>query len=285
MRTLLTVGILLSATSALAESQWLDEKNGCGRAGNFAKSGAAADLPGCSGKLPKDAPQVEVVLHDAKRKLLDAEELLTKNKLDKLDALLTQVESDLGKSPPVSMELPERWEQAEPLYKRAIETLRNRRRLAPFVDKLRTVFAAALDADSSRNKKELEGGPADALKAAEACTAAFAEARAARVDPSTPVELEKDKPRRLDDLQGECERIRKTADGLAKAQVAAAKAKRAQLRKGLRGDRLKAFDAHPTALPEFEGAIGKATVWKYSGGAEAYTFKGNKQVGHTVGKK
>jgi hypothetical protein len=122
------------------------------------------------------------------------------------------------------MEIPDRWEQAQPLYKRAIESLRNRRRLAPMVDKLRASWSAAIEADKSRNKKELDGGPADALKAAEACVAAFAETRAAKIDPATPIELEKDKPIHLDAAQADCERVRKSADSLARAQ-AAAKAK------------------------------------------------------------
>jgi hypothetical protein len=277
---ILSVGIL-TAAAARAESPWLDAGNGCGRAVNFAKTGHAADLPGCSGRLPKDAPQVEVLLHDAKRKLLDAEELLAKNKLDKLDALLAEVEAELVKNPPVNPEIPDRWEQAQSLYKQEIESLRNRRRLAPLADKLRATWTAAMEGDK-KNKKEIDGGPAEALKAAEACAAAFAEAHTAKVDGATEVELEKDKPRRLDQAQAECERVRKSADGLARAQAAAAKARRAQWRKTLKGDRLKTFDAHPAALPEFEGsavnwrAIAKVPVWKY--GAEIYTFKGNKLV-------
>jgi hypothetical protein len=293
MRSLILTTGLLGAATAWAESPWLDPEKGCGRAANFAKTGHAADLPGCSGKLPKDAPQVEVVLHDAKNKLLDAEELLGKNKLEKLDALLTQVEGDLGKSPPVNPEIPDRWEQAQPIYKREVESLRNRRRLAPMVEKLRTSWTAAMEADKSRNKKELEGGPADAMKAADACTAAFAEVRTAKIEPSTEIELEKDKLRRVDEAQGDCERVHKSADGNQRAQVAAAKAKRAQWRKAVRGDRLKTFDAHATALPEFEGAadnwraIAKVPVWKYPGpsGVEIYTFKANKLASRTVAKK
>src|SRR4051812_19989092 len=113
--------LALVAARAHAESSvWFDSHNDCGRAATFAKSGRAADLPGCSGRVPKDAPQVELTLHDAKRRLVDAEELLDKNKLDKIDALLTQAEADLARTPPVHPELPDRWDQAEPLYRREI---------------------------------------------------------------------------------------------------------------------------------------------------------------------
>lgn len=288
------LGLALAPVSARAESNvWLDPHNDCGHGAAFAKSGRAADLPGCSGRLPKDAPQVELVLHDAKRKLVEAEELLGKNKLDKMDPLLADVEAALAKAPPqMNPDIPDRWDQAQPLYRREIASLRNRRKLAPQIDKLRSTHAAALEADKTRNHKEVEGGPADALKAAQACVAAFAEVRAAGIDMTTMVELEKDRPRPLEESAADCERVRHSADTLARAQEQAARARRAQWRKVLKGDRLKTFDAHPTALPDFEGApdhwraIARVPVWKYPSdkGHELYTFKGNKLAGRTVEK-
>ncbi|HEX9104719.1 MAG TPA: hypothetical protein VF997_21055 [Polyangia bacterium] len=283
---------LVSVPGHADTAVWFDSHNDCGRAAAFAKSGRAADLPGCGGRLPKDAPQVEVVLHDAKRRLVDAEDLLGKNKLDKIDPLLTQVEADLAKTPPVHPDLPDRWEQAEPLYRREIASLRNRRKLAPQLDRLRTTHAAALEADKTRNKKELAGGPADALKAAQACVAAFSEVRSTGIDMSVMVELEKDRPRPLEESGADCERVRRSAETLARAQEQASRARRAQWRKVLKGDRLKTFDEHPTALPEFEGvaehwrAIAHVAVWTYATptGHERYTFKGNKLAGRTVEK-
>lgn len=287
------LGVALAVAPGHADSAvWFDSHNECGRAATFAKTGHAADLPGCSGRIPKDAPAVEIVLHDAKRKLVEVEELLGKNKLDKIDALLTQAEADLAKTPSVNPDLPDRWEQAEPMYRREIASLRNRRKLAPHLDALRATYAAALEADKTRNNKELEGGPADALKAAQACVAAFADVRAAAIDMTVIVELQKDQPRPLQEASADCERIRRSAEALARAQERAARARRAQWRKVLKGDRLKTFDEHPTALPQFDGAaqswraVARVPVWTYAtaAGRERYTFKGNKLAGRTVEK-
>jgi hypothetical protein len=284
---------LAPATARADNAAWFDSHNDCGRGAAFAKSGRAVDLPGCAGKLPKDAPPVEVVLHDAKRRLVEAEELLGKNKLDKIDPLLAEVEAALAKPPPsMNPDVPDRWEQSEPLYRQQIAALRNRRKLAPRLEPLRAAHAAALAADKTRNKKELEGGPGDALKAAQACVAAFADVRAAGIDLATTVELEKGEPRPLQAAAAECERVRHSAETLVRAQEQAARARRAQWRKGLKGDRLKTFDEHATALPEFEGApdhwraIARVPVWKYTtaAGHEVYTFKGNKLASRSVEK-
>src|SRR4051812_19492414 len=114
---------LVLLVAATAHADYFDAGNGCGRAANFAKSGKVADLPGCTGKLPKDAPQVEVVLRDAKQLLLEAEERLAKGKLDKIDALLASAKEKLSHAPPVSPDLPDRWEQSLPLYERTIASL------------------------------------------------------------------------------------------------------------------------------------------------------------------
>jgi hypothetical protein len=293
------VDCLFAMTLALApavargdSAVWFDSHNDCGRGGAFAKSGRAADLPGCSGRLPKDAPQVEVVLRDAKRRLVEVEELVGKNKLDKIDPLLAEVEAALAKTPPMNSDVPDRWEQSEPLYRREIAALRNRRKLAPHLEQLRTAYAAAVEADKTRNHKEIEGGPADALKVAQACIAAFADVRPAGIDMTTTVELQKGEPRPLQDAAADCERVRRSAETLARAQERAARARRAQWRRVLKGDRLKTFDAHPMALPEFEGApndwraLARVPVWEYAtaAGHELYTFKGNKLASRTVQK-
>jgi hypothetical protein len=296
MRTSLVLfaTLLLAAPRAGAAegNPWFDTSNGCGRAATFADSQRAADLPGCTGRLPKNPPQVEQLLHDVKRKLVDAEDYLRKNKLDRIDPLLAEAESALATVPQVHPELPDRWEQAEPLYRREIAALRNRRKLAPLLEGLRTSHRAALEADKTRNRRELRGGPADALKAAQQCLTQFAAVKAAGIELATTVELEKDRPRPLGEQSGECERIRRSADELVRAQDKADKARRAQLRKAVKGDRLKTFDAHPTSLPEIEGgddnwrAVAKAAVWKYPtpAGGELYTFKGNKLVSKKAAK-
>jgi len=277
---LLVLGLAPSARGDTA--RWFDAKQGCGPIGAFAKSGRASDLPGCTGRLPKDAPQVEVALHDAKEKLVDAEELLDKGKLDKVEALLTEVEAALGKAPPEHRDMPDRWEQAERLYRQHVVTLRNRRKLAPLVERLRASYAAAQEADRSRNRKDQEGGPAEAAKLAQACLAAFGEARTTGVPMDTSIELAKNTaPQRLDAATGECERVRRSTETLAKEQEKAARARRTAARRGLKGDRLKVFDAHPGALPEAQGSLATAAEWRYvtPSGTETITWKGNKRVG------
>src|SRR5688572_10075555 len=153
---IVALGLLLAGSAHAAN--WSDPDNGCGTGAAFAKSGKVADLPGCSGKVPKDAPAVELLLRDAKRALADAEELLDKNKVDKMDkvdALLKSVEESLSKAPPLSPELPDRWEQAQPLYTRLIGSFKQRRNLAPSLDKLRFSLAEAAKA-----AKNMETDPA-----------------------------------------------------------------------------------------------------------------------------
>jgi hypothetical protein len=269
--------LLLPAVSSADNPVWFDPKNGCGRAANFAKSGMVADLPGCSGKVPKGAPQVETVLHDAKEKLLDAEELLGKNKVDKIDGLLGEAEKILSATPPVHPELPDRWEQALPLYQKTIVTLRNRRVLLPHTEKLKGAYQAA-SAAKAKNTAATEGGPAEALAAAKACVAAFEPVRAAKLDLATEVDLDKG-PRPLAETLAECEELKKSAEPLVKLQEKALKAKRASWRKALKGDRRKVFDQHPNQLPTFDqkgGGPASVSEWKY--GDKTFTFKGNKLV-------
>jgi hypothetical protein len=224
---IVALGLLLAGTAHAAN--WSDPDNGCGTGAAFAKSGKVADLPGCSGKVPKDAPAVELLLRDAKRSLADAEELLDKNKVDKMDkvdALLKSVEEALSKPPPLSPELPDRWEQAQPLYTRTIASFKQRRNLAPSIEKLRFSLAEAAKAG-----KNMETDPAIALAAAKTCVAAFDPPRAAGVPFSLEVELEPGKPRALKDSMSDCERQIKAAEPLVKAKekaaaLAAAQAKR-----------------------------------------------------------
>jgi hypothetical protein len=293
MRLLLASLLVLPAVARGERSPWFDPALGCGSGAAFSKSGKVADLPGCTGRIPKNAPEVEVVLREAKRRLEDAEELLAKDKLDKLDALLAAVQADLQRAPPIDPELPDRWEQSLPLYQRAIASLKNRRKLAPHLEKLRSAHRAAVETAAAKGRAEIEGGPAESLKAAQACLAVFSETRASGVDLDVEVELEKGQARTLQAALAECDQLRRSAEALARAQEKAAKAKRAQLRRQLKGDRLKTFDAHPSALPQLEGAaadsknIAKAAVWKFATatGVEVYTFKGNKLINHSVAAK
>jgi hypothetical protein len=290
----LPAALLLLSTPAFANSaEWFDPDRGCGRGAAFAKTGKVADLPGCTGRLPKNPPQVEVVLHDTKRNLVDAEEYLGKNKLDKIDPLLDAATASLAHAPPLHPELPDRWEQSKPLYERAIASLRNRRRLVPRLEKLRATHHAAVEAGKVMTQKEREGGPTDALAASKACLAEFAAARSAGVDFAADVDLEKDRLRPLDDGFAECEQVRKTAEPLVRAIESVAKARRAAFRKKLKGDRLKTFDAHAGAFPELDGkplaanTAAKATTWRYTtaAGVEVYTFKANKLLSNITVKK
>src|SRR5690242_15386774 len=103
MRPLLSLAVLLllPAVARAEGSVWFDSGMGCGRGAAFAKSGKAADLPGCTGRLPKNPPQMEVVLHDAKRDLVDAEEALGKEKLEKVDKLIESAQGKLAHVPPM----------------------------------------------------------------------------------------------------------------------------------------------------------------------------------------
>jgi len=253
------------------EVNWFDPALGCGK--DFSVTGKAADLPGCSGKLPKDAPPVELVLHDAKRALLDAEEALAKSKPDKLDALLNTAENGLTKPPGMNPALPDRWDGALPLYQREIFSLKNRRRLAPHLDKLRTAYVAAVE---SLKTLDSDDGPARVQKATQACLDAFAAVRADNVDLALELDLTAAKGplKSLESDRAECDNGKKSAETQVRTREAAAKAKRAQLRKKLRGDRLKTFDAHPDALPTVDGDPATAATWTY--GADTISFKGNK---------
>jgi hypothetical protein len=292
---LIPVVLLAAPLDARAEnSVWFDASNGCGRASAFSKSQHAADLPGCTGRLPKNAPQVEVLLQNAKKKLIDAEEYVGKNKLDKVDPLLAEVEAALAKSPPVHPELPDRWEQAEPMYRAEIATLRNRKKLASQMERVKTSYAAAQDAERPRKAGEPAPSPADVMRVARACVAVFAEVKSSGIDMKTPVELEKKAtPRTLEELSGDCDRIRRTADERARGEELAYKTKRAKWRKALKGDRRKTFDAHPESLPEFDGsdtnwrAIARVPAWRYTtaNGVETYSFKRDKLLGKTMAKK
>jgi hypothetical protein len=239
--------VILFTSTALADREvWFSEKMGCGRASAFAKSGKAEDLPGCTGKLPKEAPQIETFLGEAKRRLVDAEEALEKGKLDKIDPLLAAVEADLKHPPTINPELPDRWEQAQALYQGEITSLRNRRRLAPHLDKLKAAYGAAVEA-GAKNRADVEGGPAEALKTSQACTAAFEEAKKSSVDFTTEVELGKER-KRLDASAAECAQIRKTAEPLAKAQEkAAAKAAAKAAKEAAREEKARARMMKKTA--------------------------------------
>ncbi len=268
---ILLAALTLAHVAEAADTNWFDPALGCGK--DFSVTGKAADLPGCSGKIPKDAPPVELVLHDAKRALIDAEEALTKNKLDKLDPLLNTAESGLAKAPGMNPALPDRWDGAVPLYQREIFSLKNRRRLAPHLDKLRAAYLAATE---SLKTLDTDDGPARVQKATQACLDTFATVRADKVDLALEIDLAATKGpiKSLESDRAECETGHKSAETLVRTREAGAKAKRAALRKKLRGDRLKTFDAHPDTLPSADGDPTTAAIWTY--GSDTVTFKGNK---------
>jgi hypothetical protein len=282
MRAAVMVLVVLLAVPARAgDVDWTNPKMGCGK--GFAQSGKAVDLPGCTGKLPKDAPAVEVMLREAKLALVEAEGLVQKGRLDKVDGLLASVEEGLARTPPMHPTLPDRWERAKPLFDRAISALRSKRKLLPRLDKLKDLYAEA--GELARAMKEDEAGPKRAIKAARACVAEIDEARGDGVDLSVDVDLDKGAQRSLESARAECAGLLAKAETYLKERDAARKVKRERWRKVLRGDRKKIFDAHPDALPEFGGSDpAKASLWRYttSSGTEVYTFKANKLVNKTT---
>ena len=207
---------------------WFDGKRGCGQVGAFARTGHAADLPGCSGKLSKDAPRAELALHDIKLKMIAAEQALDKNALEKVDAALVEVEAALAKAQPPHPDLPDRWEQAQTIYGQLVHTLKGRRRLVKYADDIRARYAAAIEADKTRNRLDIDGGPAEARKLASACAGMLAEVKVAGVDMSTPFAIDPKGPlRQLTTLDEECRKVVMRADGLMRGQ---AKAKADKLR-------------------------------------------------------
>jgi hypothetical protein len=242
IRTLAFLAAVLCPLLVRAESNWFNPKIGCGAVGAYAKTGRAADLPGCTGKLPKDAPQAEVALHDLKQIIVDAEEALDKGKIDKIEPLLGQADLALRKAPPSHPELPDRWEQAEKPYREVIGKLRNGRKLYPHLEAIRTSYAAAVEADKTKNLPVIDGGPAEAAKLATACADALAVVAREKIDGATPVEIDKDKKlsRRADELVAECARIKKDAEQKALKQEKEKQALAKKLAKKSKGKKKKA---------------------------------------------
>lgn len=217
----LLFGVLLHIRAATADSVgWFDAKRGCGQVGAFSRTGRAADLPGCTGKLPKDAPRAELALHDIKQRLIEAEQQLSKSALEKVDLALAEVETALAKAQPPHPDLPDRWEQAQTIYGQLVHTLRNKRRLVKYEDDVRARYAAAILADKEKNRADLDGGPAEARKIAAACVAVLAEVKAAGVDLSTPFATEPKAPaRQLTMLDEDCRKIVTRADGFIRVHA------------------------------------------------------------------
>ena len=89
---------LVAVHGARADGKvWVDPGRGCGHAAAFLKSGKVADLPGCSGKLPKDAPGRTVAIDTA---LLGAAQppLTTARAAARLIALATEIARTGNKS-------------------------------------------------------------------------------------------------------------------------------------------------------------------------------------------
>jgi len=281
MRALFLVAALAPAVARGNAALWFDPDLGCGRVEVYAQTGQLADLPGCSGTLPPRAPEMEQALRDAKRDLLAAEANVTSGNIALAMPLLDAVERRIARTPPGNPELPDRWSRARPLYERAVADLRARARLASRFGKLSTAYRAAVDAAAVMTARERDGGAADALAKARDCVAEFAEARAGGVDLSVEAELVPGRRRPLAEALDECDRAQRAAEPLARAEDAALAARRAEVRKPLRGDRLRIFDAHPRELPAVAGvrratarAIGSAPAWRYA--RDIFYFRGNK---------
>jgi hypothetical protein len=283
--------LLLVCGAARANSAlWFDPDLGCGRAEVFAQTAKIADLPGCSGTLPAKAPEIERLLHDAKRALVDLEGLLAANKLDAADRLLEDLRLRFSRTPAPNPELPDRWAKSQPAFEKAIADMTARRRMAPRWERLAGAYNAAMARAQAMTETERDDGPAETVRLAKECIAEFAEARAAGIDLSVEGELVPGKRRRLDEGLAECEKARDRAEPLARAEEQAKVARRAEWRKKLSGDRLKIFDQHPGVLPDpgtkkrDAKACAKASVWSYpsSTGNEVFVFHGAKLHAHKV---
>src|SRR5262245_30887299 len=147
---LVVLPVAARANSAL----WFDPDLGCGRAEVYQRTGQLSDLPGCSGALPERPPEVEQALHDAKRGLLDVDALLARGSIDGADKLLDTVERRLARTPPPNPELRDRWGRARPLYERALDRMRARRRLLPRLGRLAAAWRAAVDGAATMTARE-----------------------------------------------------------------------------------------------------------------------------------
>ncbi len=112
---------LLATTSANAIEWWHDPARGCGQLEDWRKTERVADLPGCDGELPNGVPAGEVSMHDAKRALRQAEELLDKRKTEGVEAFIDKAALALNEAPSDP-----RVNWARPHFAKASTNLRNR---------------------------------------------------------------------------------------------------------------------------------------------------------------
>lgn len=285
---LLALPLVALAPSARANSAlWFDPDLGCGRVEVYARTARVADLPGCIGTLPANAPEVERALGEAKRALVEAAARLERDSVDGVDALLDQAQRRMATTPPPNAELPDRFATAAPLYLRAGAALRARRRLAPRLAAIRGAWRASADAALAMTSRERDGGPRASVRLATACIDALGAARTDGVDLATEVEIEKGRTMRLDAALADCDAARAAAQPLARAEAIAEQSRREEWRRALRGDRLKVFDTHPGALPECDTpsatpkTAAKSATWRYTGASsrEVFRFSGNRLKG------
>lgn len=306
----------LLAGDALAAgvNWWHDPLRGCGTLDGWQRTYRIADLPGCDGDLPKQAPVGEQSMHDAKRALREAEKILDTDQTTDVESKLDQATTLMNKAPNDP-----RVNWARPHFQTALTILRKRLVIVPKLPKLRTVHRAAIDAAEVASKQKTDGSRKTAAAAADACVVAFREAETGGADLSLPVELNKGKARPLRDDQRDCAAGRSEAaaapvkdetkpatpatpegGGEVKGEVKGetkgeakgetkGEAKggsdggvpRAKWLKTLKGDRKKVFQDHEDAFPAFDGDPGpkgaaKAAEWTYGG--EVFRFKRNKLV-------
>lgn len=295
---------------------WHDPQRGCGTLDGWQRTFRIADLPGCDGDLPKQAPQGEQSMHDAKKALREAEKILDSGQTTDVEIKLDLATTTMNKAPNDP-----RVNWARPHYQTALTILRKRLVITPKLPKLRTVYKKAIDAAEAYNKQKTPASRKNAVEAADACVAEFRDVEAAGADLSLPVELNPGKPRPLRDDMRDCAAGKNDGSGdatkpdavkpdapkpdaakpdavkpdAAKPDAAkpdAAKPEpakggndggvpRAKWLKTLKGDRKKVFQDHGDAFPEFEGDPGpkgaaKAAEWTYGG--EVFKFKRNKLV-------
>lgn len=307
----ISAGLLLVAQVAAART--CPEAACCGSAEAYLRSGQLEDLPGCEGELPAGAPPAAEVLRDGKLALLRAQRHLQ-------EEAAAEAAQALGRAGEAIARLEQQGkddqgvESALPLYRQALTVLQARAQLLPEADGLRACHAQAevllRAAPPSASAGPAPPGSAPALPAdpadlqtartqarrAEECVALLRRLLGQRLvqealGEGLVVEVAPGQLRRLSDLLGDVRAAHKSAVLSRQRALREWEVVRGRWLRVLFGDRLRIFNEHPDALPEYDGkARGPlpASVlprWRYrlpDGRIEHYLFNRSRLVSRTV---
>ena len=303
----ISAGLLLVAHAATAAARSCPEAAcGCGSGEAFLRSGHIEDLTGCEGELPPGAPAAAEVLRDSKLQLLRAQRHILDEAQEPAAQALARAGEALARLETFSSggSGGSGTETALPLHRHALTVLRARAQLVPEADGLRACHAQA--------QVQLRPAPAGGLAGiTELPDLPVARARAARAEECVTllrrllsqklvqealgeglvVEVAPGQVRRLSELLSDVRAAQKvTLLGRLKAQDEW-RVVRARWLRVLFGDRLRVFNDHPDALPDYGGkARGPlpASVlprWRYrlpDGRIESLLFKKSRLLSRTV---